>query len=87
MGPAIKNEVNGTETDENIIVNTCNSWTDKQSSDGGSSMKKSWVFWNKYAFCFIHISCGYKLKIANTVLLQYYTTHECKDFNSATYRL
>jgi len=83
-GPAIKNEVNGTETDENIIVNTCNSWTDKQSRDGGSSMKKTWVFWNKYAIpVTFSFHSGYKLEDAkykfttSTITLQ---PNECKDF-------
>ncbi len=82
-GPAIKNEVNGIETDENIIVNTCNSWTDKQSKDGGSSIKKSWVFWNKYAIAVSFIfHSGYKLEdgkykfLINNITLQ---PNECKD--------
>ncbi len=82
-GPAIKNEVNGIETDENIIVNTCNSWTDKQSVDGGSSMKKSWVFWNKYGIAVsFTFHCGYKLEDSKYKFLTYniiLQPNECKD--------
>ena len=86
---AIKEAYNSTEVDDNIIVNTCNSWTEKRSADGGSHLKKSWVVWNKYAISIsFTFKSGYKLEDGKYKFLERNLTlkpNECIDFLTVEY--